>query len=200
MANAFVNITTATTTEIASVPVDLKKVVVNEDVANSVITVYDNTSVGIGAADADGISTSQTPGAAGNLTITGALASGGVATLGYGRKVTITSAGNDSGRTFTVTGTDENGNAQTESITGPNIGTSTGTKNFLTVTQIAIDAAAAGAITAGATVQSGTVIATITSPATLLNSQMVLDYDLSTSHALTIVTSAAVDATVVFKP
>lgn len=101
------------------------------------------------AADPDGIAQSQTPGAAGNLTINGALASGGVATIPQPAHVTIASAGNDSARTFTVTGTDRYGNAITESITGPNATTVTGTKNFATVTQVAIDAAAAGAITVG---------------------------------------------------
>lgn len=198
MSNAYKNITTATTTEIVEVPAVLKKIVVNEDVASAVITVYDNITEGTLGADADGISTSQTPGAAGNLTITGALATTGVATLGYNRKVTITSAGNDSGRTFTITGTDEFGNAQTEDITGPNITTVTGTKDFLTVTQVAIDAASAGAITVGAAAESGTVVATVTSPATLLKNQNNLEYNLGCRNALTIVTSSTQDITVVY--
>ena len=51
--------------------------------------------------------------------------------------VTLTSTGNISGVTFTVTGTDASGAAQTEDITGPNNNTVTGSKKFLTVTQIA---------------------------------------------------------------
>jgi hypothetical protein len=103
------------------------------------------------AADADGVCQSQTPAAGGvqNLTINGALASGGVATFVAARFITITSAGADGGRTFTVTGTDVNGNAQTESITGPATTTVTGTKYFRTVTQVSVDGNTAGAITVG---------------------------------------------------
>ena len=63
------------------------------------------------ALDADGISTAATLSGAGNLTIGGALASGGSCTFNAGRIVTILSAGDDSGDTFTVTGTDVNGDA-----------------------------------------------------------------------------------------
>ena len=103
------------------------------------------------AADADGVCQSQTPAAGGvqNLTINGALASGGVATFSAARLITITSAGADSGRTFTVTGTDVNGAAQTDTITGPATTTVTGTKYFRTVTQVSVDANTAGAITVG---------------------------------------------------
>ena len=75
------------------------------------------------AVDADGICASQTPLAAGNLTINGALASGGTVTLNAAQLITITSAGNDSGRTFTVYGTDVEGDLQTEAVTGANAGT-----------------------------------------------------------------------------
>lgn len=103
------------------------------------------------AADADGVCQSQTPAAGGvqNLTINGALASGGVATFSAARLITITSAGADGGRTFTITGTDVNGSAQTEAITGPATTTVTGTKYFRTVTQVSVDNNTAGAITVG---------------------------------------------------
>jgi len=105
-----------------------------------------NIAITMAVSDPNGISLSQTPGGAGDLTITGALASGGVATMDYARHVLITSAGNDAARTYTITGTDRYGNAMTETINpGPNVGTVTGSKNFLTVTQVAIDAAAVGA-------------------------------------------------------
>lgn len=109
------------------------------------------------AADADGISTAATLAEAGNLTINGALASGGSVTFDQPRNVTITSAGDDQGVTFTVTGTDETGAAQTESITGVNADTATGTSYFATVTQIAADGATAGNVTAG----SGSSIAAV---------------------------------------
>ena len=102
------------------------------------------------AADADGVCQSQTPATGGeqDLTINGALASGGVATFTAARLITIASASDDSGRTFTVTGTDVNGNAQTETIAGPAT-TVTGTLYFRTVTQVTVDDDTAGAITVG---------------------------------------------------
>ena len=110
------------------------------------------------ALDADGISTAATLSGSGNLTINGALASGGSCTFDAGRIVTILSAGDDSGDTFTVTGTDVNGDAQTEDITGANAGTATGTKYFKTVTQIATDGASAGDVSAGVNASAGDVI------------------------------------------
>ncbi len=99
--------------------------------------------------DDNGISVSQTPLAAGNLTITGALASGGAVSLNHGHLILITCAGNDAGRTFTVTGTDFRGVVITEAISGVNIAASQGSVYFKTVTQIAVDAATAGAIIVG---------------------------------------------------
>ena len=99
--------------------------------------------------DADGINTSASLSGAGTLTINGALSSTGTVTLSSGRQVTITSAGNDTGVTFTVTGTDVNGAAQTEAITGASGAAATSTKYFKTITEIANSAASAGAVTAG---------------------------------------------------
>jgi hypothetical protein len=99
--------------------------------------------------DADGITTSASLSGAGTLTINGALSSTGTVTLSSGRQVTITSAGNDTGVTFTVTGTDVNGAAQTEAITGASGAAATSTKYFKTITEIANSAASAGAVTAG---------------------------------------------------
>lgn len=102
-------------------------------------------------ADADGVAQSQTPASGGvqNLTINGALASGGVATMDVPRHVSIASAGNDAARTFTVTGTDRYGQTMSETITGPNATTVKGTKNFKTVTAVTVDDNTAGAITVG---------------------------------------------------
>ena len=101
------------------------------------------------ALDANGISTTATLGGAGTLSINGALQSGGTVTLTSGRQVTVTSAGNDTGITFTVTGTDVNGAAQTEVLTGACGAAATSTKYFLTITEIANSGASAGAVTAG---------------------------------------------------
>lgn len=103
------------------------------------------------AAVANGISTSQKPAAGGaqSLTITGSLAAGGVATMDLARRVAIASSADDSGRTFTITGTDRRGNAQTETITGPNTATVTSLKDFKTVTAVSVDDNTAGNITVG---------------------------------------------------
>lgn len=103
----------------------------------------------LAAASANNVSLSQSPAGAGNLLINGAAASGGVATLDTQRQVIITSAGNDSGRTFTIYGTNQYGNAIQEAVTGANAGVAVSTKNFLTVTRISVDAATAGAVTVG---------------------------------------------------
>lgn len=101
------------------------------------------------AAAANNICLSQTPGAAGNLTINGSLASGGVATLDTQRVVLITTAADESGKTLTIYGTDDRGNVISEAMTGPNATTGSTTQNFKTVTRIAVSAAFAGAVTAG---------------------------------------------------
>jgi len=103
------------------------------------------------AADDNGISVSQTPAAGGaqNLTITGALASGGVATMDVARQVIITSAGDESGRTFSVTGTNVHGDVIKEDITGINIGVATSVHDYKTVTQVQVDADTAGAVLVG---------------------------------------------------
>jgi VCBS repeat-containing protein len=106
-------------------------------------------SITMTAGSANAISLTQTPGGAGNLTINGALASGGVATLDVARRVTIVSTGDISNRTFTITGTDRYGNSQSETITGPNNATVYTTKDFKTVTQIAISGSAGAALTSG---------------------------------------------------
>jgi hypothetical protein len=71
------------------------------------------------------------------MTMDGAIVVSGVVTvqeLGYA--ILITSAGNDSGITFTVVGTDVDGGALTEVITGPNATTAVGASYFRSVTSI----------------------------------------------------------------
>tara|TARA_R110001599_G_scaffold8761_2_gene43474 strand:- start:411 stop:1037 length:627 start_codon:yes stop_codon:yes gene_type:complete len=101
------------------------------------------------ALDADGISVAAAVGNNAALVIGGALASGGAVALSHGRIVTILSAGDDSAKSFTVTGTDVNGDAQTESITGANAGTATGSKYFLTISGISAVGNPAGNVSAG---------------------------------------------------
>ena len=63
--------------------------------------------------------------------------------------ITLYSSGNNSGNTFTLTGTDGNGDAQTEGLTGPNAGTVNSANKYLTVTSIVSDGAIVTDIQAG---------------------------------------------------
>ena len=110
------------------------------------------------ALDADGISVAAAVGDDAALVIGGALAAGGACAFDAGRIVTILSAGDDSGISFTVTGTDVNGDAQTESITGANAGTATGAKYFKTVSGISAVGDPAGNVSAGVNASAGDVI------------------------------------------
>lgn len=101
------------------------------------------------AADDDGISTNAAVGNNAALVIGGALASGGSVTLSHARKVTVTSAGDDSSKSFTIVGTDVNGDAQTESLTGANAGVATSTNYFLTIASITAVGNPAGNVKAG---------------------------------------------------
>lgn len=102
----------------------------------------------LAAADDNGICLSQTPLAGGNLTINGVLASGGVATLDTQRIVLFTFASDETGRTFVVYGTNDDGITIQESVAGA-AATAVTTQSFKTVTRITIDAASAGAIIVG---------------------------------------------------
>lgn len=110
------------------------------------------TSVTIAAAQATGYALSQKPGAAGSLTLNGALVTSGVGRPDAPRRVAIASDADDSAHTFTITGTaraEQGGIALSETLTGPNNATVFTTQDFATVTAITISAAATGNITAG---------------------------------------------------
>lgn len=110
------------------------------------------TTVTLGAAVANGIAQTQSLGGAGNLTLNGSLVSGGVATMDAPRRVIIASLGNDSGITFTITGTarpEQGGIVQSEVVTGANIGTVVSTLDYATVTSIRGSGATASTVTAG---------------------------------------------------
>lgn len=103
-----------------------------------------------------GIAAIQLLGAAGNLTLNGPIVSGGVAQMDVPRNVTLTVATtNQSGITFTITGTDEYGNTVVESLAGPNNNTVSGKKAFARVTKVAVDGAIA---TNGVSVGYGTTL------------------------------------------
>lgn len=107
-------------------------------------------SVGpLASASANAICLSQTPSGAVALTLNGALVTGGVAVLDVARRVLITCAGNETGKSFVITGTSYNGRTQSETLAGPNATTVQSVLDYKTVTSITISAAAAGAITVG---------------------------------------------------
>ena len=133
-------------------------------VVNSLVRYFQEPT----AADTDGICTSQTTTAAANLTLDGALcatingnsvyapsvsSTAGTADGAWARKIGITSDGDDSGITFTVTGTDVDGKALSETVTGPSSTTAYTTNstaaNFKSVTKIATNGATTGNITVG---------------------------------------------------
>lgn len=103
----------------------------------------------LAAASANNIALSQTPGGAGDLTLNGSTVVGGVAILDTQRRVAIASAGNDSGRVYTVYGTRLDGGVISENVTGPNATTVSTVQDFKTVTRVSINGAAAGANTVG---------------------------------------------------
>lgn len=103
----------------------------------------------LAAASANNIAQSQSAAAAGLLTVNGSAATGGVATLDVQRKVLITSAGNDSGISFTVTGTNNDNSAFSETVTGGNAVAVATTQDFKTVTSVRASAATASTVTVG---------------------------------------------------
>lgn len=107
-------------------------------------------SVGpLASASANNIAHTQTPLAAGALTLNGALVTGGVAILDTPRQVLITPAGNETGHNFTITGTDWAGSPISEVLAGTNATAMASVLSYATVTSITISAAATGALTAG---------------------------------------------------
>lgn len=122
-----------------------------------------------GSFTANNICLSQTPSGAGALTLNGTLCNtnqpagaGGSAAAGSAAaqinpasRIYITSAGNDSGRTFTIVGTLQTPNTfgmgigVTETITGANASVVSSANQYSTITSITISGAAAGAVTVG---------------------------------------------------
>lgn len=105
-------------------------------------------SLALPAAVATGIATAQSGTSGTSLTINGSLATAGVANLVTPQRVIVTSAGDDSNKTFSIVGTDRYGRAQTETLTGAN-GVATTKKDFLTVTAIIPSANTASTVTSG---------------------------------------------------
>lgn len=105
----------------------------------------------------DNVCEAQSAGGAGNLTLNGSLASGGSVTIPSDRAncyVYIYSAGDNSGITFTITGTyiDGAGASQSDSevVTGPAAGKIVvSDEDFHTITQIAVSGATTGTVVVG---------------------------------------------------
>ena len=158
------------------------------------------------ANDPDGVSASASislSSGVASATIGGALASSGAVnfTTASGseqpRQVTITAGGNESGRTFTVTGTDYLGSAQVEAITGPNNATVSTTKYFNTVTSVTVSAPLQVIVKAGGN-ESGrtfTITGTDSEDATLIEEVIGPNASTSTSsNSFKTISSIAVDA------
>tara|TARA_R110000803_G_scaffold121937_1_gene189989 strand:- start:59 stop:685 length:627 start_codon:yes stop_codon:yes gene_type:complete len=112
------------------------------------------------AAVSTAVCAAQTTAGIANLVINGSLASGGVATLVPARNVTITTASDNTGINFLITGFLADGTTvSTETIAGPGAGLTVSTTSlFKQVTQVAVT----GAITGNATLGSGiSVVATV---------------------------------------
>ena len=109
------------------------------------------------AADPNGIFLDQAPTAGTALTLNGAFATGGVATLDQQRQVELESAADMSGFNFAIVGTDEQGRPITETIVGPNAGVSATSLDFLTVTSITPDGTDAGNVEGGTNAIGGSI-------------------------------------------
>lgn len=98
------------------------------------------------AVDVNGFYTTAVVSASGALTLDGVLDG---TTLDYARRIGIDSSGEDGGITFTIVGTDADGRALTEAVTG---GASTMAESagyFKTITSITASGAAAANVTIG---------------------------------------------------
>jgi hypothetical protein len=120
----------------------------NRGIAMTPITYVSLGTPAIG--DVDGICASQAVAGAGDLTIAGALASGGTVTMDSARNVVIDSSdAGDTTQTITITGTDYYGEALVETISANGTTAVEGLKAFATVTQVTASAAFTGNVTVG---------------------------------------------------
>jgi hypothetical protein len=104
----------------------------------------------LAAANAALIAASQSPGA-GAIALTST-----PVVLDTPRRVLITSGGNDSGITFTVTGTNQTGNPLTETITGGNATAVSTTQDFGTVTSVTHSGSVATTVSVGTSTTAST--------------------------------------------
>lgn len=103
----------------------------------------------LASASATNIRTASAIAGAGAVTLNGSLVSGGVATLDNPRRVLITSAGNDSGITFTLTGKNAAGDTLTETIAGTNGSSAYSVLDYKLLTAVSSSGASAGNVSIG---------------------------------------------------
>lgn len=101
------------------------------------------------ANDTDGAVVAATATGAASLSITGALASDGVATFDVPRAPSFTSTGDNSGVTITYTGTDKYGETTQGTVAGPNNTTVNAAKALKTLTAVSVDGAITGDLDVG---------------------------------------------------
>lgn len=106
-------------------------------------------TITLAAANAANIRTASAIAGAGAVVLNGSTVTNNVATLDVQRRVLFTSSGNDSGITFTVTGTDGGGFTITESLAGANISSTFTTRDFRTITSVTSSGASAGTVSIG---------------------------------------------------
>ena len=143
-ANAGSSVTLADT---AAVTTDANDVVASASGSASTAMTLNTTAVS-GVASVTGaavLSAAATLAGAGDLTLGGASAT----STTLNSRITLTSVADDSARTATITGTDIYGDTITETVDLANADVATSDKVFASVTQIAVDGATAGNISAG---------------------------------------------------
>lgn len=100
------------------------------------------------AASATNIRTASA-GTAGALVLNGTTVSGGVATLDTPRRVLITNAADETGKTIVLTGTGRTGQTQSETITLGGAGSTASVLDYKTVTSAVLDVTSAGNLSIG---------------------------------------------------
>ena len=117
----------------------------------NVTSVKSRTFGTVDATDPNGLSTAATISGASALTLNGALIADSKYTTGdnIGQIITILSAADDTTVTFTMVGTDANGDALTEVVTGVNAATASSTGYFNTVDSITTSGSTTGNVSAG---------------------------------------------------
>lgn len=103
-----------------------------------------SVSLALSAGSATAVAAAQTLGAAGNFTLVS-----NPVVFAVARRVLFTFAANETGHTFTLTGTNRAGNVISETIAGTNGGTVQSVNDYLTVTNVSVASATTGNVSVG---------------------------------------------------